>query len=149
MQLKLIAIGIVVAMLGGLIWHDHHLSKLYKAQKAKTAEVTVALETERANRKREQEINHAIDEQLIAANQALEAERSKPLPHLSCRLRNNASVSSTNPATGVDHADTETNDGGENAQDFDPSEALMEFAVEAQINRDGWQACEDWIRASR
>jgi hypothetical protein len=153
-QVKAIAAAIILAAIGGLLAHDHWLSRKYKAEKAISAQLSANLTAERAAREKERELNRSIDQQLQAKAAELDLERSKPLPRLQCRRVpvSTPSMPSSSGASSVDPTAAQGNDGQENATDsgtFDPAPELMQFAVEAQQNRDTLQACQDWIKGSR
>lgn len=75
-----LALGAVIAI-GALLWHDHHLSRLYKAEKANSAAITATLEQERANRKTEANDRKLADEiaQPVAVKVARIATRPDPV----------------------------------------------------------------------
>lgn len=154
-SLKLYAIIGLVLCVAGLLYHDKlGWDKLKKArvevtqQTARADQAEVQIIAEQKARDHERQVNRQIDQQLIAANQALETERSKPLPRLRCRLQDSTGAQTNDGSTAsrIDNAAGQADNGQADAGDFDPSEALMQFAIEAQQNRDGWQACQDWVR---
>lgn len=59
LRLWLIAGGL--ALLGGLLWHDHHLSRLLKAEHVEKQQALATLEGERANRATEQKDRSRAD----------------------------------------------------------------------------------------
>ena len=122
------AVGLLILVaLGGLIAHDHYLSRKYKAEKAISAQLSANLTAERAAREKERELNRSIDQQLQAKAAELDLERSKPLPRLQCRRVpvSSSSLSSPSGASSVDPSATEGHDGQADAGDFDPSADLL------------------------
>jgi hypothetical protein len=147
--IRLYAYAAIAAAIGLLLWHDHWISRKYKAAHAEVVQVKATLIAEQESRKHEREINAKIDQQLLDANKALDLERAKPLPRLQCRRLpvSASSLPGTATASAVDPTATEGHDSEADARDFDPSADLLQFAVEAQENRDSLAACQMWIRS--
>lgn len=139
-----------VAALAFLIWHDHHLSKLYKAQKAETARVESVLEGERVNRRIEQEDRKRADESTKALQAQLDGIRSQPAitgvrctaPRLSPARESNASASA-NAAS----SEREPTVSGDDSVGRDVSEGLTEYGKNCEAVAATLTALQAWEEA--
>lgn len=66
LQAKLIAAGVVLALLGGLLWREKWLVDHLKQSHAETAAARAALATEKANRKTEHEDREKADASVVS-----------------------------------------------------------------------------------
>jgi len=149
-QFRLYAYAAIALAIGFLIWREHIAVKHAKALAIELTQSKADLLAEQESRKHERELNAKIDQQLLDANKALDLERAKPLPHLSCRRMPSTTTGVSGPATAsaVDPTGTEGHDGQADALDtFDPSADLLQYAVEAEENRNTLAACQMWIRS--
>lgn len=139
----------IAAFIGLLLWHDHHLSKLYKAQKAATEQVEASLEQERRNAaqvqadlKLNQVTSHALQERLSAIERE---RRTDPLPRLRCT----ASVPSSNTQGGTSRGPDGSSTGRESEAvevDFDPTPALDEYGADCAVIAERLTALQQWER---
>jgi hypothetical protein len=148
MSIKLILIGLAVAAIGGILWHDHWISKKYQATKAELvqANATITAERERAAQiqadfKLNQETSHALQERLSAIERE---RRDNPLPRLRCTASVPSAVTESGTAIGSDgpgagrESETVT---------FDPSTQLDEYGTDCAVVAERLTALQEWERA--
>lgn len=137
-----------VLIIGLIIAHDHHLSKLYKAEKAATAQLEATLAAERqreaqiqADHKLAQETSSALQERLSA----IERERSIPLPRLRCVA---ARLPTTTPESGTS-AGSDGSTGGREPEEveFDPTPGLSDYGHDCEIAAARLEALQGWETA--
>jgi hypothetical protein len=81
LQAKLIAAGIVLALLGGLLWHDHYVTKKLNATKRELSQANADLLAERENTRKANESAKRYASRLTSAR----GPRSPPL-RIMCKL---------------------------------------------------------------
>jgi hypothetical protein len=80
MSIKFILIGLAVAALGGILWHDHWISKKYQATKAELVQANATITAEREVRKIEQDDRRRADESAKSLEAELARIGSAPKP---------------------------------------------------------------------
>jgi hypothetical protein len=75
---KLIGIGIVLAAIGGILAHNHYLSRKYQATKAELVQANATITAEREVRKIEQDDRRRADESAKSLEAELARIRSQP-----------------------------------------------------------------------
>ena len=147
-QFKLIVAGLLVAALGGLLWHDKIGWDKAKARKAENIQLTADLATERKNSaqiqadyKLNQVTSHALQERLSAVERE---RRDAPLPRLRCTASLPRTAAEDRGAGGSDGAAA----GREpEAVAFDPSAQLDEYGADCAVIAERLSVLQTWETA--
>jgi hypothetical protein len=149
MNIKLILIGLAVAAIGGILWHDHWISKKYQATKAELVQANATITAERAAREHELKIAKEASDGYQADLKRLEAERVlEPVPVV--RLcRKPATVSASGPAAVGSDAASTPNDVEAAQTDIGPDigPALIEYGVQCEANMLQLDRLRQWVES--
>lgn len=105
--IRLYAYAAIALALGGLVAHDHWMSRRYKAAHAESAQLTATLIQERANRKIEQDDRRRADESAKSLEAQLVDIRSAPKPvSVLCRPARMLTANESGTATSASSAAT-------------------------------------------
>jgi ABC-type transporter Mla subunit MlaD len=138
----------VAAAIGFMLWHDHHVSRLYQAQKARAAQLESTLAAERRNAAQlhadltlNQVTSHALQERLSAVERE---RRDAPLPRLRCTARVPRATAEGGGAGGSDGAAAQREP---EAVAFDPSADLDQYGADCAVIAERLSALQGWERA--
>jgi hypothetical protein len=146
MSIKLILIGLAVAAIGGILAHNHYLSRKYQATKAELVQANATITAERAAREHELKIAKDASDAYQKDLADLRAARSNdPLPSVVCK-RSRSVPATASTATGSDAAGT-GNDAGANEEDRDIGPLLDDFATACEANLSQLTRLQEWVRS--
>ena len=125
----------IAAALGGILWHDHHVTKMLKASRVETAQANATIEQLRKSREIEQADRKRNDETEIAHLAELERLRAEPpITGVYCRTsrpklpaQSGTAAVTNDPTTGRQQSETESDPGR------DVSEGLDEYATNCAV----------------
>lgn len=144
-QWKLIAGLAIIAALGGMLWHDHWMTKRYNAKAAEVRTVTATLEQERKAREIEQADKRKADETAKSLQAELDRIAAAPKPvSVFCKPARLSSSSESGAATVAN--DPAAGSGAEEAL-RDIGAALADVWREHQSNAARQIALQEWERA--
>jgi hypothetical protein len=152
LQIKLAAVGVVLLLLGGLFWHDRHITKKLDAKERELAGVNATLEAERKDRAHERDISEAASHDYESRLAALDAARAAvpARPVRLCREPTADRLPTTTAAAGGTDARAATEQPGAPGEDPragpDIGPALYSLADEADERAAQCNALIGWIR---
>ncbi len=133
------------AALALLLWHDHHMSRLFKAERQRTVQLAETLDTERKNAAQvradltlNQVTSHALQERLSAVERE---RRDTPLPRLRCTARVSGTAAESGSPGGSDGAAARRES---EAIAFDPSADLDEYGADCAVIAERLSALQVW-----
>ncbi len=146
----------IAAVLAGILWHDHYLSRKLKESRAQTAhesqradQAEVQVTAERAARAHEQEIATHASNAFHGQIAALQDELSKhPLGAVIIRVPNSTAVPSTaSPAGSASGPDEQTEGRIDSPVEIDIAPELTAGWLDCQMNTAQLEALQGWVRA--
>jgi hypothetical protein len=140
--IRLYAYAAIAAAIGLLLWHDHWISRKYKAAHAEASQLTATLTAERANRKIEQDDRRRADASVksLEAQLASINQPSKPVS-VFCRPARVSAASES--GTAAEPSSAATGDGAaEPLRDI--GAAVEAVRIEQQSNAARQRALIEW-----